>query len=225
MSGAGILVVEDDESIASGLERVLDSQGYAVRRLARGLPALTAADDEIGLVILDLGLPDIDGIDVCRRLRAARPDLAILIVTARDQELDVVAGLDAGADDYLIKPFRLSELLARVRAHLRRTAAAEPGEREEPLRAAGVMVDRAARRAWQDGSELVLRPKEFDLLTLLVAEAGRAVTRERIMREVWDTDWLGSTKTLDTHVLTLRSKLGAQTITTLRGVGYRFEVT
>jgi DNA-binding response OmpR family regulator len=223
MSGSGILVVEDDESIGSGLERVLDSQGYAVRRLTRGRPALAAADEDVGLVILDLGLPDVDGIDVCRRLRAARPDLAILIVTARDQELDVVAGLDAGADDYLVKPFRLSELLARVRAHLRRTAAAEPDEPDEPLRSGDVLVDRAARRAWRHGEEVALRPKEFDLLTLLVGEAGRAVTRERIMREVWDTDWLGSTKTLDTHVLALRNKLGSGAITTLRGVGYRFE--
>jgi DNA-binding response OmpR family regulator len=224
MSGEGILVVEDDESIGSGLERVLTSQGYAVRRLARGRPALAAADEDIGLVILDLGLPDIDGIDVCRRLRAARPELAILIVTARDDELDVVAGLDAGADDYLVKPFRLSELLARVRAHLRRTAAAEPEERDAPLRAGEVVVDRAARRAWHRGEEITLRPKEFDLLGLLVCEAGRAVTRERIMREVWDTEWLGSTKTLDTHVLALRNKLGSDVIATLRGVGYRFEV-
>jgi DNA-binding response OmpR family regulator len=225
MSASGILVVEDDESIGSGLERVLDSQGYAVRRLARGRPALAAAGEDIGLVILDLGLPDIDGIDVCRRLRAARPDLAILIVTARDQELDVVAGLDAGADDYLVKPFRLSELLARVRAHLRRTAVVAPEERDEPLHAGDVVVDRAARRAWRRGEEITLRPKEFELLTLLVGEAGRAVTRERIMREVWDTDWLGSTKTLDTHVLALRNKIGSEAITTLRGVGYRFEVT
>src|SRR3954449_6965679 len=151
MSGAGILVVEDDESIGSGLERVLDSQGYAVRRLTLGRPALAAADEGVGLVILDLGLPDIDGIDVCRRLRAARPDVAILIVTARDQELDVVAGLDAGADDYLVKPFRLSELLARVRAHLRRAGAAEEGE---PLRSGDVSVDLASRRAWVGDEEL-----------------------------------------------------------------------
>ena len=223
MSAAGILVVEDDEAIASGLQRVLDSQGYTVSRVARGRPALAAADEGVGLVILDLGLPDVDGIDVCRRLRNARPDLAILIVTARDQELDVVAGLDAGADDYLVKPFRLSELLARVRAHLRRAAASEPDDRDEPLRAAGVVVDPAARRAWCRADELALRPKEFDLLALLVAEAGRVVTRERIMREVWDTDWMGSTKTLDTHVLALRHKLGPEAITTLRGIGYRFE--
>jgi DNA-binding response OmpR family regulator len=218
-----ILLVEDDDAIASGLVRVLDSQGYDVRRLSRGGPAVAAATEEVGLVVLDLGLPDVDGIDVCRKLRAARPDLGILILTARDQELDVVAGLDAGADDYLVKPFRLSELLARIRAHVRRSSAAAPDASPEPLRAGGVVVDRAARRAWRDEAELELRPKEFDLLALLVGEAGRAVTRERIMREVWDTDWTGSTKTLDTHVLTLRGKLGPEAITTLRGIGYRFE--
>jgi len=216
-------VVEDDDAIASGLVRVLDGQGYAVRRVDRGRPALAAAGDDVGLVILDLGLPDVDGIDVCRRLRISRPELAILILSARDQELDVVAGLDAGADDYLVKPFRLSELLARVRAHLRRAAAVADRDPAETVSAAGVTVDPAARRAWRDGAELDLRPKEFDLLALLVAEAGRVVSRERIMRDVWDTDWLGSTKTLDMHVLALRRKLGAEAITTLRGIGYRFE--
>jgi DNA-binding response OmpR family regulator len=225
VSRSGILLVEDDEAIASGLVRVLQSQGYPVRRLARGGPALAAADSEVGLVILDLGLPDTDGIDVCRRLRTARPELAILILTARDQEVDVVAGLDAGADDYLVKPFRLAELLARVRAHLRRAATITAPGAEEPLRAGALTVDRAARRAWRDGDELDLRPREFELLALLVAEGGRVVTRERIMREIWDTDWLGSTKTLDTHVLALRHKLGPETITTLRGVGYRLETT
>jgi DNA-binding response OmpR family regulator len=197
-------VVEDDESIASALTRVLDSQGYDVRRLARGGSAHIAGADA-DLVILDLGLPDVDGLDVCRKLRRSRPDVGILILTARDQEIDVVSGLDAGADDYLVKPFRLSELLARVRAHLRRTEAADDSAVPEPLRAGGVT------------------PKEFDLLALLVREAGRAVTRERIMREVWDTGWMGSTKTLDTHVLSLRNKIGPDAITTLRGVGYRFE--
>jgi DNA-binding response OmpR family regulator len=216
-----ILLVEDDDAIASGLVRVLDSQGFDVRRVARGGGAVEAAAGA-ELVILDLGLPDVDGIDVCRKLRRARPELAILILSARDQELDIVAGLDAGADDYLVKPFRLSELLARVRAHLRRVAEAAP-ETHEPLKAGRVTIDVGARRAWHDDRELALRPKEFDLLALLVQDAGRAVTRERIMREVWDTEWLGSTKTLDTHVLTLRHKLGAEAITTLRGIGYRFE--
>jgi DNA-binding response OmpR family regulator len=224
VSRPGILLVEDDDAIASSLVRVLESQGYAVRHLARGGPAIAAADADTSLVILDLGLPDTDGLEVCRRLRRARPELAILIFTARDQELDVVAGLDAGADDYLVKPFRLAELLARVRAHLRRTVTAPADAVEGPLRAGPVTVDRAARRAWRDEQELELRPKEFDLLALLVAEAGRAVTRERIMRDVWDTDWLGSTKTLDTHILTLRQKVGGEAITTLRGVGYRLEV-
>jgi DNA-binding response OmpR family regulator len=224
MSRDGILVVEDDEAIASGLVRVLESQGYRVHRLARGRPAVDEAQDGIGLVVLDLGLPDVDGLTVCRRLRARRSDLAILILTARDQELDVVAGLDAGADDYLVKPFRLSELLARVRAHLRRASdfrGVRPAD--EPLRAGDIAVDLAARRAYVRDAELQLRPKEFDLLALLIADAGRAVTRERIMREVWDTDWLGSTKTLDTHILALRRKLGPDTITTLRSVGYRLE--
>jgi DNA-binding response OmpR family regulator len=224
MASPGILLVEDDEAIASGLSRVLDSQGFAVRRLGRGRPALGAvAERDTELVILDLGLPDIDGIDVCRKLRAAHPALAILILTARDHELDVVAGLDAGADDYLVKPFRLSELLARVRAHLRRHAATAPDLRDEPLEASGLRVDLAARRAWRGDEEIALRPKEFDLLALLVSEAGRAVTRERIMREVWDTAWMGSTKTLDTHMLALRQKVGPEAITTLRGVGYRLE--
>jgi DNA-binding response OmpR family regulator len=224
MSRASILLVEDDASIASALTRVLESQGYDVRQLARGRDAHVVAASGADLVILDLGLPDIDGLDVCRRLRRTRPELAILVLTARDQELDVVAGLDAGADDYLVKPFRLSELLARVRAHLRRGAAAPDREDDGPLRAGAVTLDRGARRAWRDDEELELRPKEFDLLALLVAQAGRAVTRERIMQEVWDTAWTGSTKTLDTHVLALRNKIGADAITTLRGVGYRFEL-
>ena len=217
----GVLLVEDDEAIGSRLAQVLEAQGLRVRWLSGGRQAVTAAGPEVGLVILDLGLPDADGIDVCRRLRLSRPELAILILSARDEELDVVAGLDAGADDYLVKPFKLSELLARVRAGLRRSDAGEPAE--EPLEVSDLRVDRAARRAWSGGRELSLRPKEFDLLVLLAANAGRVVTRERIMSEVWDTSWMGSTKTLDTHVLALRRKLGAGRIATLRGVGYRLE--
>ena len=223
MDDRGILVIEDDDAIASGLVRVLESHGYAVRRLARGAGAVRAADAGIGLVLLDLGLPDVDGLDVCRRLRAARPDAAILILTARDNELDIVSGLDAGGDDYLVKPFRLSELLARIRSHLRRTNATTSTP-AAPLQAGELRVDRSARRAWLGAQELALRPKEFDLLALFVVNAGIALTRERIMDEVWDTTWVGSTKTLDTHVLGLRKKLGGDAIATLRGVGYRFEL-
>ena len=221
MKDGNVLIVEDDEAIGAGLERVLLDQGYRVSRVTRGGEALASVGPQVGLVILDLGLPDVDGIDVCRRLRATRGDIAILILTARDHELDVVAGLDAGANDYLVKPFRLSELLARVRAHLRRGAA--PG-RAEILRARGVVADLAARRAWAAGAELTLRPKEFDLLVCLLSNAGRVVTRGRLMAEVWDTDWLGSTKTLDMHIHELRQKIGPGAITTLRGVGYRFEL-
>jgi DNA-binding response OmpR family regulator len=219
-----ILVVEDDDAIATGLVRVLDSQGYQVRCVAAGLAALAEVTADVGLVLLDLGLPDIDGIEVCRRLRAAHPELAILILTARDEQLDIVAGLDAGADDYLVKPFKLPELLARVRAHLRRVEGARTAEVPAAvLDVAGIRIDPAARRARRGELELILRPKEFDLLLLLATEAGRVVTREHIMREVWDTAWLGSTKTLDNHILTLRSKLADGAITTLRGIGYRLE--
>jgi len=222
MDEATILIVEDDEPIAAGLVRVLEGQGYSVRRLAQGTGAPGAAEPPVGLVILDLGLPDVDGLEVCRRLRAAWPDLAILILTARDHELDIVAGLDAGADDYLVKPFRLSELLARIRSHLRRRASPQT-DGDEVLEVGNLRVDRAARRVWVGGQELSMRPKEFELLTLFATNAGIALTRARIMDAVWDTSWLGSTKTLDTHVLALRNKLGADAIATLRGVGYRFD--
>ena len=217
-----VLVVEDDEAIALGLVRVLEQQGFEVSHVAEGRRALPAATPSVGIVVLDLGLPDVDGITVCRDLRRARPDLAILILTARDRELDIVAGLDAGADDYMTKPFRLAELLARIRAHGRRLEQARPGPSGR-IEVGAVTVEVDARRAWVDETELDLRPKEFDLLALLASRAGRVVTREQIMAEVWDTNWYGSTKTLDMHVSWLRQKLPEDTISTLRGVGYRFE--
>jgi DNA-binding response OmpR family regulator len=219
-----VLIVEDEAKLAAIIRRGLRAAGHAADVAAGGRDALwMAGATEYSAIVLDLMLPDVDGFDVCRRLRADAVRTPILMLTARDAVADRVAGLDAGADDYLIKPFRLSELLARIRAHLRRTAAAAPVEHDSELRARDVVVDRAARRAWRAGSPLEQRPKEFELLALLVAESGRAVTRERIMHDVWDTEWLGSTKTLDTHMVTLRAKLGADAITTLRGVGYRFE--
>jgi DNA-binding response OmpR family regulator len=218
-----ILIVEDDEAIASGLVRVLERQGYAVRHIGRGSGAVREAGPKVGLVLLDLGLPDVDGMEVCRRLREARPDLAIVILTARDHELDIVAGLDAGADDYLVKPFRLSELLARIRSNLRRATTLDSDD-DEPLELGQLRIDRSARRVWLGDQELAMRPKEFDLLTLFASHPGVALTRARIIEVVWETSWLGSTKTLDTHVLSLRNKLGADAIATLRGVGYRFEL-
>jgi DNA-binding response OmpR family regulator len=150
-----------------------------------------------------------------------------VILTARTEEIDVVVGLDAGADDYLGKPFRLAELLARLRAHLRRAEIA-PASDDGPVTVGDVSVDARARRAWVGDRELELRPKEFDLLAYLVAQPGAAATRERIMADVWDEHWWGSTKTLDIHISALRRKLGERTgetsrIVTLRGVGYRFE--
>jgi DNA-binding response OmpR family regulator len=219
---ARVLVVEDDEPIAEPLLRALDRDGHSVTWAATGSQALEAADAErFDLIILDLGLPDIDGIDVCRRLRRADGDVPILVLTARSEELDTIVGLDAGADDYVTKPFRLGELLARVRAQLRRKG-------ETSLAAGDVRVDTSARRVWQGDVELELTPKEFDLLALLVREAGAVVSRERIMERVWDEHWFGSTKTLDVHVSWLRRKLGddpaaPRYITTVRGVGFRFE--
>jgi DNA-binding response OmpR family regulator len=219
---ARLLLVEDDESIGRPLTRTLEGQGYAVDWARTGRAALDRLRDDTALVLLDLGLPDADGVDVCQRLRERRPDLAIVILTARREEADVVLGLNAGADDYVVKPFRLAELLARVHARLRGRGDQDGG----PLRAGALTVDVAARRAWVEAAEIELRPKEFDLLALLAAEAGHVVGRERIMRDVWDEHWFGSTKTLDIHVSTLRRKLsglGPGAITTVRGVGYRLD--
>jgi DNA-binding response OmpR family regulator len=222
---ARILVVEDDEVIGRGLRDTLVGQGNDVDWATTGRDALQAASaHQPDLVLLDLGLPDMDGVEVCRRLRAAGVVGRIVMLTARHDEIDVVVGLDAGADDYVTKPFRLAELLARVRAHLRRSDAALDDDHDGVVQLGTLRVDRDARRTWISDEEISLRPKEFDLLALLADQAGRVVTRERIMSEVWDEHWFGSTKTLDTTISALRSKLGSGVvIATLRGVGYRFE--
>jgi DNA-binding response OmpR family regulator len=222
-----ILLVEDDDGIATPLAAALRSDGYDVTRVATGTAALDAAERGAVAVVLDLGLPDIDGVEVCRLVRERLPDVPVLMLTARTSEADIVVGLDAGADDYVTKPFRLAELLARLRALLRR-AGAVAGEGPRVIEAQDVRVDLAARRAWRSDEELELTPKEFDLLALLVREAGKVVTRERIMAEVWDTSWFGSTKTVDMHVSWLRRKLGDDAahpryLVTVRGVGLRFE--
>jgi DNA-binding response OmpR family regulator len=221
-----IWVIEDDDDLALPLVATLRSAGHEAYRHATIAQTRAALDDSTpqpDLVLLDLGLPDGDGIGLCRLLRLGLPETVLVVLTARDGESDVVLALDAGADDYLLKPFRLVELLARIRAHLRRV----PSQRAEVFSASGVTVDPVARRAVANGHELALRPKEYELLEDLVMHAGQAVRREDLMSRVWDEYWDGSTKTLDMHVSWLRAKLGAagipDVLTTLRGVGYRFE--
>lgn len=217
-----ILVVEDDQTIWRGLHQALTDQGYTVSLAATGARSLVAAAAEPDLILLDLGLPDMDGIDVCRKIRTLYPQATVLILTARSDEIDVVLGLDAGADDYLTKPFKLSELLARIRAHLRRRI---PEQGEEVIVVDELTIDLAAHRVLVDGEEVELRPKEFDLLTLLTSQIGSVLHRDDIMRIVWDPNWQGSTKTLDQQMSSLRKHLGraGDHITTVRGVGYRFE--
>ena len=219
-----LLVVEDDPTIAEPLARALRRDGYDVDVRADGASALARANrGDVDMVLLDLGLPDIDGMDVCRRLRAESPSMPILMLTARADELDTVIGLDAGADDYVTKPFRLAELLARVRAVMRR------GQVESAVHEVrDITVDSDARKAWLGEAELQLTVKEFDLLRVLVRDAGRVVSRGQLMREVWGAPWPSSTKTLDMHMTWLRRKLGddpvdSRYITTVRGVGFRFE--
>jgi DNA-binding response OmpR family regulator len=227
-----VLVVEDDDGIALPLVRTLEREAYEVERVPSGTAGLErVARGGVDLVVLDLGLPDLDGLDVCRQLRADGYVGAILILTARGGELDRVVGLDVGADDYLGKPFALAELLARTRALLRRHARVAAGG-AEPVTAevedsGGLRVDRPARRVLLEGREIVLTTKEFDLFALLESERGSVLTRERLMGEVWDENWFGSTKTLDVTMGRLRQKLeeaGArEEITTIRGVGFRLE--
>src|SRR6478735_9355289 len=217
-----VLLAEDDDAIAEPLARALRREGHEVDVHGDGRTAFDAArSGAADILVLDLGLPGMDGLEVCRALRAGGHTLPVLVLTARNDEVDTVVGLDAGADDYVTKPFRLAELLARVRVQLRRQSGSA-------LEVQGVRLDGEARRAWVDDAEIALTTKEFDLLRLLLQEAGTVVPRERIMREVWQTDWWGSSKTLDMHVSWLRRKLGDDAaapryIVTVRGVGLRFE--
>jgi two-component system response regulator RegX3 len=212
-----LLVVEDEDSIAEPLVEGLRAEGFDVTRVATGQDALDAPPAD--LVLLDVRLPDIDGFAVCRELRS-RSEVPIIMVTAKGEEIDRVVGLELGADDYVVKPFGLRELVARIRAVTRRSPG-RPGARET-LVAGALEVDVPARRATLDGHELQLTLKEFDLLALLASEPGVVIDRQRILREVWDTTWYGSSKTVDVHVATLRKKLGDPTlIETVRGVGLR----
>ena len=231
---ASLLVVEDDERIGSLLESALRANGHDVTWQRTGRSALAAASSSTyDLILLDLGLPDVDGVELCRDLRAIAPAAVIVMLTARLDEMDVVVGLEAGADDYLTKPFGLTELLARIRAHLRRRSVTVP-DAADPVVAGDLVVDVGARRCAVAGQEVTLRAKEFDLLARLVTSLGVALRRETLMADVWDENWYGSTKTLDVHIAALRRQLMAAAastdpparlpeITTLRGYGYRIE--
>lgn len=220
-----VLVVEDEEDIAFPLVRTLEREGYDVRWVDTGSKALEAiAGGPAEVTILDLGLPDMDGLDVCRAARESGYDGAIMIVTARAGELDRVVGLDYGADDYLAKPFGLAELQARVRALLRRTGGSTAAA---ALPEGSLRVDVGARRVYAGDVEVVLTGKEFDVLSVLVAHRDKVVPRDKLMAEAWDENWYGSTKTLDVTIGRLRQKLEAAGVTdkvvAVRGVGFRLE--
>jgi DNA-binding response OmpR family regulator len=230
---AHLMVVEDDEKIGGMLTAALTANGHTTAWQRSGSSALAAAaDTTFDLVLLDLGLPDLDGLEVCRSIKQRQSDCVVVMLTARRDEMDVIVGLESGADDYLLKPFRMTELLARVRAHLRR--AVPHGESSAPLIHGDLTLDEAKRQCTVRGRDVHLRPKEFDLLARLLSSTGEAVTRERLMADVWDENWFGSTKTLDVHVAALRQRLATAAaafeppalvprIATLRAHGYRVE--
>jgi DNA-binding response OmpR family regulator len=225
-----VLVVEDDALIASSLARALQANGYRVRTAGTVADAIAAVRCEVpDVVLLDLGLPDGDGEAVGEVLTREHPRVPVVVLTARGTELDVVAGLGMGAVDYVVKPFRLGELLARIASHLRFAAARDASAaRSSSVVVGDVVIDRAGRRVHVADAELQLRPKEFDLLERLARDTGAVVSRERLIDDVWDENWWGSTKTLDVHINSLRRKLGEQPggrsrITTVRGVGYRLD--
>ena len=218
-----VLLVEDDPAISEPLARALGREGYEVLASSTGREALTNVEGA-DLVVLDLGLPDMDGLDVAREIRADGGRVPILILTARTDEVDMVVGLDAGADDYVTKPFRLAELLARVRAVLRRSEASE----SDVIRVQDLVIDVPAHRVIRGTTELGVSGKEYDLLVALARNAGQAVSRADIMRDVWDAPEDDASKKLDMHVSWLRRKLGDSVsdpryISTVRGVGFRLE--
>jgi len=209
--------VEDDEAIAAPLAEGLRREGFEVQRAGNGRQALEAPEPD--MVLLDLRLPDMDGYEVARELRS-RSRVPIIMVTARGEEVDRVVGLELGADDYLVKPFGMRELIARIHAVMRRVDAGP--EQPRTLEAGPLTVDTRARRASVDGREVPLTPKEFEVLALLAEDPGAAVDRRRILREVWGTTWYGPSKAIDMHISALRKKLGDPgLIETVRGIGFR----
>ena len=233
-----VLLVEDDARIGTAVDVAMRGDGHQVRWERTGAGGLqAAAAGLLDLVLLDLGLPDRDGLDVCRAVRECQPSCVIVILTARGEEMDVVVGLESGADDYVTKPFGLAELLARVRAHLRRRAR----DPRDPQRrtVADLVIDARSRRCLVAGVEELRARQGVRPAARLARDPGLVVSRERLMAEVWDENWFGSTKTLDVHIAALRARLGAAradrpagangravrmpTITTLRGRGYRLD--
>ncbi len=228
---ATIWVIEDDVSIREGLLRALTADGFDTSAAANvaDVAELLGVPD---LVLLDVNLPDGNGFDVCRTLVSRFPDVRVMMLTARAEEIDVVIGLDSGAIDYLIKPFRVAELKARIRAQLRLGSARghhrDGDSGADVITVGDLRIDVGSRRVWLGAQELTLRTKEFDLLERLARDAGRVVRREDVMRDVWDEHWFGSTKTLDVHIAALRRRFGEEAddrsrIATIRGVGFRLE--
>jgi two-component system response regulator RegX3 len=216
LAAVRLLLVEDDPRISSPLREGLAREGFDVDLAESGAAALAAAP--VDLVLLDLGLPDLEGRAVCRELRA-RSAVPIIVVTARSDEIDRVDLLEIGADDYVVKPFGFRELVARIRAVLRRSLGGPPTE--SVIIVGGLSIDRRTRTVTYDGAAIALTPKEYDLLVYLANDAGAVKSREQLMHDVWDEHWWGSTKTLDVHVASLRRKLHPDLIETVRSVGYR----
>jgi len=226
---ARVLVVEDEESFSDALSYMLRKEGFEVSVAATGTSALTEFDRTgADIVLLDLMLPEMSGTEVCRQLRS-RSHVPIIMVTARDSEIDKVVGLEIGADDYVTKPYSPRELVARIRAVLRRQLGGDPGEQSPPTLAAGpVRMDVERHVVTVSGSAVPLPLKEFELLEMLLRNAGRVLTRGQLIDRVWGADYVGDTKTLDVHVKRLRSKIEPEPsnpryIVTVRGLGYKFE--
>jgi DNA-binding response OmpR family regulator len=218
MSGS-VLLVEDEENLASLVRAYLEQEGYPVISVVTGTAALKVIETEpVRLVVLDLNLPDMDGLDVCRQIRA-RSSVPVVMLTARDEERDRLAGLETGADDYIGKPFSPRELVARMKAVLRRS---EPHSEEELLVLGDVVLRRSAREVAVAGEPIELRPKEFDLLVYLMQNRGAVLSRDVLLERVWGFDYAGGTRTVDVHVAQLRRKLRRpDLIRTIRGSGYK----
>jgi two-component system, OmpR family, response regulator RegX3 len=223
-----LLLVEDEKSIAEGLAITLEAEGFQVAWVKDGLDAIPAWERvRPDLVVLDLMLPGMSGTEICRTLRS-RSDVPIIMLTAREAEVDRVVGLELGADDYVTKPFSTRELVARIKAILRRAPLVDGFDDDlGPVESSGVRVDRARHEVQVDGTEVELPPKEFELLAFLVEHAGRVLTRGQLIDEIWGSDYVGDTKTLDVHIRRLRTRVeddpkDPRRIQTVRGVGYRF---